>query len=155
MCCSRVKKCKQYVSSMRRMHGICLSTVAVSQGNVNSMEWNDGMERWSGLLECSSGLDHWSAMSTININAYNTPTLFHCLKLRETSEKQIKSLPRSKGSYTFNQALTQFRLPVELICGCGTPVVHSTVPFRHSTLPNSHSHFSASIIRQSLALGYM
>ena len=30
-------------------------------GNVNSLEWNDGMERWSGLLEWSTGLDDWSA----------------------------------------------------------------------------------------------
>ena len=33
-------------------------------GNVNSVEWNDGMERWSGLLEWSTGLDYWSATPT-------------------------------------------------------------------------------------------
>ena len=33
-------------------------------GNVNSLEWNDGMERWSGLLEWSTGLDHWSVTPT-------------------------------------------------------------------------------------------
>ena len=27
-------------------------------GNVNLVEWNDGMERWSGLLEWSTGLDY-------------------------------------------------------------------------------------------------
>ena len=30
-------------------------------GNVNSLEWNDGLERWNGLLEWSTGLDYWSA----------------------------------------------------------------------------------------------
>ena len=27
---------------------------------MNSVEWNDGMEQWSGLLEWSTGLDYWS-----------------------------------------------------------------------------------------------
>ena len=31
--------------------------------NVNSLEWNDGLERWNRLhvLEWSTGLDYWSA----------------------------------------------------------------------------------------------
>ena len=33
-------------------------------GNVNSVEWNDGMERWNGLLEWSTGLDYLSATPT-------------------------------------------------------------------------------------------
>ena len=32
--------------------------------NVNLVDWNDGMEQWSGLLERSAGLDYWSAMPT-------------------------------------------------------------------------------------------
>ena len=44
-------------------------------GNVNSVEWNDGMERWSGLLEWSSGLDYWSATPT----KFHTRTLLHGL----------------------------------------------------------------------------
>ena len=31
---------------------------------MNSLEWNDGMERWSGLLEWSTGLEYWSATPT-------------------------------------------------------------------------------------------
>ena len=34
------------------------------KGNMNSVEWNDGMERWNGLLEWSTGLDYWSATPT-------------------------------------------------------------------------------------------
>ena len=37
---------------------------APTTGNVNSVEWNDGMERWNGLLEWSTGLDYWSATPT-------------------------------------------------------------------------------------------
>ena len=40
-------------------------------GYMNSMDWNGGMERWSGLLEWSIGLDYWSAMPT---NAQFGPT---------------------------------------------------------------------------------
>ena len=32
---------------------------------MNSVDWNDGMEWWSGLLEWSTGLDYWSATPTI------------------------------------------------------------------------------------------
>ena len=31
---------------------------------MNSVEWNDGMERENGLLEWNTGLDYWSAMPT-------------------------------------------------------------------------------------------
>ena len=34
-------------------------------GNMNSVDWNDGMERWSGLLEWSTGLDYRSATPII------------------------------------------------------------------------------------------
>ena len=54
-------------------------------GNVNSVEWNDGMERWSGLLEWSTGLDYWSAPPTKHYQYTCTP--FHGLKLGETAEK--------------------------------------------------------------------
>ena len=33
-------------------------------GNVNSVEWNDGMERWNGLLEWITGLDYWPWSAT-------------------------------------------------------------------------------------------
>ena len=33
-------------------------------GHVNSVDWNDEMERWSGLLKWSTELEYWSAMST-------------------------------------------------------------------------------------------
>ena len=29
-----------------------MTSITLSNGNVNSVDWNDGMERWSGLLEC-------------------------------------------------------------------------------------------------------
>ena len=38
------------------------------------------------MTEWNGGLDYWSATPTM-INAHNTLTLFHCLKVRETSEK--------------------------------------------------------------------
>ena len=44
-------------------------------GNVNSVEWNDGMERWSGLLEWSAGLDYWSATPTKLFNIRYTYTV--------------------------------------------------------------------------------
>ena len=34
-------------------------------GNVNLVDWNDGMEWWSRLLEWSTELDYWSATPTI------------------------------------------------------------------------------------------
>ena len=39
-------------------------------GNVNLVDWNvnDGMERWSGLLEWSTGLDYWSATILHNLS---------------------------------------------------------------------------------------
>ena len=40
-------------------------------GNMNSVDWNGGMERWSELLEWSTGLDYWSATPT---NAQFGPT---------------------------------------------------------------------------------
>ena len=40
-------------------------------GYMNSVYWNGGMERWSGLLEWSTGLDYWSATPT---NAQFGPT---------------------------------------------------------------------------------
>ena len=30
---------------------------------VNSLEWNDGLERWNGLLEWSTGLDRVDEIS--------------------------------------------------------------------------------------------
>ena len=32
---------------------------------MNSLDWNDGMERWSELLEWNTGLDYWSATPTV------------------------------------------------------------------------------------------
>ena len=29
--------------------------------DLNSLEWNNGLERWNGILEWSTGLDYWSA----------------------------------------------------------------------------------------------
>ena len=41
---------------------------------MNSVDWNNGMEWWSGLLEWSTGLDYWGATPTI-VEAHNTLTL--------------------------------------------------------------------------------
>ena len=30
----------------------------VQVGYVNSLEWNDGLERWSGVLDWSTGVPH-------------------------------------------------------------------------------------------------
>ena len=43
----------------------------VLNGNMNSVDWNRGMEWWSGLLEWRTGLDYWSATPT---NAQFGPT---------------------------------------------------------------------------------
>ena len=42
-------------------------------GNVNSVVWNDGMERWNGLLDWSTGLDYWSARPQIDCILGHTP----------------------------------------------------------------------------------
>ena len=36
-------------------------------GNVNSVEWNDGMERWSGLLD--HGVEYWTGL--LECHAHN------------------------------------------------------------------------------------
>ena len=48
-----------------------MNTSAYTSGNMNSVDWNGGMERWSGLLEWSTGLDYLSATPT---NAQFGPT---------------------------------------------------------------------------------
>ena len=55
-------------------------------GNVNSVEWNDGMERWSGLLEWSTGLDYWSATPTKLFNIIHV----YC-SMASHLEKQLKN----------------------------------------------------------------
>ena len=32
------------------------------EGYVNSLEWNDGVERWSGLLEWTTGVEYWTGV---------------------------------------------------------------------------------------------
>ena len=34
-------------------------TMATNNGYMNLVDWNGGMEWWSGLLEWSNGLDYW------------------------------------------------------------------------------------------------
>ena len=56
------------------MPGLILCAIAAYVGYLNSVDWNDGMERWSGLLEWSTGLDYWSATLTIlhNLSMYSS-----------------------------------------------------------------------------------
>ena len=53
---------------------------------MNSVEWNDGMERWSGLLEWSTGLDYWSATPTKLFNIIHV----YC-SMASHLEKQLKN----------------------------------------------------------------
>ena len=57
-------------------------------GNVNSVEWNDGMERWSGLLEWSTGQDYWSATPTKLFNIIHA--VVYC-SMASYFEKQLKN----------------------------------------------------------------
>ena len=66
---------------------ICVYTTKEAiDGNVNSVEWNDGMERWSGLLEWSTGLDYWSATPTKLFNIIHV----YC-SMASHLEKQLKN----------------------------------------------------------------
>ena len=63
---------------------------AFKVGNVNSVEWNDGMERWSGLLEWTTGVEYWTGLLECHahkIIQYHTRSYtLHGLTLRETTE---------------------------------------------------------------------
>ena len=51
---------------------ICRCTLYIL--HMNSVDWNDGMEQWIGLLEWSTGLDHWSATPTILARSFLATT---------------------------------------------------------------------------------
>ena len=56
---------------------------------MNSVDWNDGMEWWSGLLESSAGLDYWSATPTILARSFLATTkLDHSMP-----DMELKSAP--------------------------------------------------------------
>ena len=60
----------------------------MGDGNVNSVEWNDGMERWSGLLEWSIGLDYWVPRPQNYSISYTLHV--HC-SMASYLEKQLKN----------------------------------------------------------------
>ena len=75
------------ISATTRVIPATAMRVTVSAvGNVNSVEWNDGMERWSGLLEWSTGLDYWSATPTKLFIIIHV----HC-SMASHLEKQLKN----------------------------------------------------------------
>ena len=48
---------------------VYLDNIKGTLGNMNSVDWNGRMERWSGLLEWSTGLDYWRGVAPLYARA--------------------------------------------------------------------------------------